>query len=322
MYFSPTPPKVLWNCGALLATETSVRGLGDALIPWFRKYTVDWRSPRSDHFSLGPDSFWTTAIREISNKKLSRPEDKLAVAGTVARQLLRREGSETLGRYVAGMWEKNLAEWLLWGSTSALRIEGTKVPSWSWASFSSGVYYMDTHGALRVQQILTIKSIDVQLADGANEFGPVVGGELKLDCRILRINDIEGVDFPFDDFSQSRDWDGDWSDKVYPPEKEAEEALIVVLREVYQQHMYIPARNVIQGLIIGPAKGDRQEGKWERRGTWKGSIRDRPVGHPSNVAFRGMASPTRTELTEGMDMLEIRSDSFLTGFQDEEIMLV
>ncbi|KAJ4421545.1 hypothetical protein N0V82_003683 [Gnomoniopsis sp. IMI 355080] len=103
---------------------------------------------------------WRDLVVQYSQKKLSDPYDALvAIAGLAQRW----ENTETTGRYLAGLWEKDILNGLRWMPDTkepesilankfhereqkiGRDIDRYLAPSWSWASIQRGVAWKDAH---------------------------------------------------------------------------------------------------------------------------------------------------------------------------------
>jgi hypothetical protein len=88
---------------------------------------------------------WCVAIEAYSNCALSFSKDKLvAISGMASRM-----SGEMRCQYLAGMWRKDLEHQLLWKVSNALpaiREDGTRGPSWSWASVDGAIAFDYWHG--------------------------------------------------------------------------------------------------------------------------------------------------------------------------------
>jgi hypothetical protein len=81
---------------------------------------------------------WVTIVEIYSHCSLSYPKDKLVAISGIA-QLL---GQKLNCDYLAGMWRRDLEHQILWKVTRSLpapKKDGTRGPSWSWASVDGGV---------------------------------------------------------------------------------------------------------------------------------------------------------------------------------------
>jgi hypothetical protein len=132
--------------------------------------------------------------------RLTDLDDVLPALGGVAHRF---KQSVNPGRYLAGLWEKELAMCLLWQVYShpdanplrmyvdTRRPATYRAPTWSWASIdfdpayrSAVSYYEVLNYGYEIHADFSVVSAEVDLA-GSNEFGRVVGGKLQLRCRVI-----------------------------------------------------------------------------------------------------------------------------------------
>ncbi|KAK8113053.1 heterokaryon incompatibility protein [Apiospora sp. TS-2023a] len=136
----------------------------------------------------GPDTGkWSFFPSSYHCRNMTNPRDKFhAVAG-----LARRYRDATGDRYVAGLWESQFLESLLWHHAPdnqyslppAIhgRPEIYRAPSWSWASINGYVYLMDMRTVQYQSKILAEVLVrNVELADPENEFGEVLSASLTI----------------------------------------------------------------------------------------------------------------------------------------------
>ena len=125
---------------------------------------------------------WSAIVQEFSERFLSDPSDKLSALAGIAAVFHDIWG----GSYYAGIWSQFLFQQLLWSSNATFTDPETytrpapqyRAPSWSWASLDGKLLipqfpYLETHN-------LEFVSCDIDLADTANPFGPVLAGQLRL----------------------------------------------------------------------------------------------------------------------------------------------
>jgi hypothetical protein len=139
------------------------------------------------------DIKWTQLVVAYSALNLSFATDRLPAFSGLARNFAAARGSpEALGDYVAGLWEKNLRDDLVWFVGAPLlrprekgdhgsakfwtakkaRIENYVAPTWSWASVFEAVNYRTPH---RTQPLFELLECHVAL-QGVDPFGSVSEG--------------------------------------------------------------------------------------------------------------------------------------------------
>ncbi|CAI0643638.1 unnamed protein product [Colletotrichum noveboracense] len=124
-----TPKEVWWECSDITANETMPSGLEN----WNKE--GDWSTGHLRSLE-GVEkeeihNFWRRFILFFANTKLTFDEDRLPAVAGIARIL-----SDMLNeKYIAGVWENDIARSLAWACRSDISIPSTQlVPSWSWAS--------------------------------------------------------------------------------------------------------------------------------------------------------------------------------------------
>jgi hypothetical protein len=130
---------------------------------------------------------WLSVAESYAASNLSKENDILPALSGIASKL------QVLGfgRYLAGLWEADLLQWLVWYSeTPGKRPSSYKAPSFSWASrigpihirpFGNDLRMMDDFGATPLVEIL---EVETETRDN-NPFGETLGGFLKLSGRIV-----------------------------------------------------------------------------------------------------------------------------------------
>jgi hypothetical protein len=123
---------------------------------------------------------WMRVVEKYSDMILTYDKDRLVALAGIAQQLLdTRRG----GRYLAGLWEINLAHQLCWMIHNAHRRPKEYVaPSWSWASVFGLVYYFNRNDWEQQKSKIDAEIMEVNcksVVDG-DSTGSVVAGHLKL----------------------------------------------------------------------------------------------------------------------------------------------
>lgn len=131
---------------------------------------------------IGPDQIknhWQDLVRLFCLLDLTFHSDALPALAGIARQIGTTH-KETLGRYVAGFWEKTVPFDLVWvvrdGHTRSLQPDPSPLPSWSWAS-KAGAHTWIRYPKKRDE--LELVNFDVKLT-GKDEYGPVDSAELTM----------------------------------------------------------------------------------------------------------------------------------------------
>ncbi|KIW14565.1 hypothetical protein PV08_07349 [Exophiala spinifera] len=146
--------------------------------PWFTKTDLVY-------------DMWQSTVSNYSHLKLTYPSDIFPALGGVARQF----GKLTNSRYLAGLWQDNLATDLLWIYEEGWREPGAlngrvpstssecRAPSWSWASLNVPVAWkyqtsMQRHKVVYLHSIMEFVEADVDHV--YDPFGEIRGGDLTI----------------------------------------------------------------------------------------------------------------------------------------------
>lgn len=105
----------------------------------FTSRGMDWRCTTCECDENGRDAdlqlyehlSWFMLLRVYSEKKLTRPSDRLAAFQGIVNEESKRRDDKFLSE---GMWEKEIPQHLLWHQTSLLAPGDPTIPSWTWAA--------------------------------------------------------------------------------------------------------------------------------------------------------------------------------------------
>ncbi|KAF2747212.1 HET-domain-containing protein [Sporormia fimetaria CBS 119925] len=124
---------------------------------------------------------WTSIIDDYTQRFLAFPENKLTALAALASQIADKLHGIS---YLAGLWNVYLAPQLLWRlwDRPERRVE-YRAPSWSWASVEGWV--MLEREAHRERVALEVVECGTVLKDEAFAHGPVVGGRLVVQGRLI-----------------------------------------------------------------------------------------------------------------------------------------
>ncbi|KAM5356542.1 hypothetical protein ACJ41O_003188 [Fusarium nematophilum] len=186
------------ECGALdgherdpLIPARRVIKTGHKYITGTKSYRSAWTHPRPP---LGEEAkafeqhheLWRDLIIQYSQKQITHKSDGLpAVAG-----LATKWSNDLTGRYLAGLWEKDLLNGLRWMADEKDSGEEPQyiAPSWSWLSVHRGV----TWGLESFADDEYFVSVDFARTEchlsGLNPYGEVTSGYIFLTGRIMAVS--------------------------------------------------------------------------------------------------------------------------------------
>lgn len=163
---------------------------------------------------------WLAIRGEYSRRMLSYQGDKLVAVSAIAEEL----GQAYNSRYLAGMWERDLAIDLQWNCPRIAAVDDDHnrrprakeyiAPSWSWASVSGAVedfvHVWEDEGAdggigYKGNLGFEVISCEVELAVPGFEHGAVTSGTLVARGRLCK---LIWQPYPDDDYHKSLEYDG------------------------------------------------------------------------------------------------------------------
>jgi len=131
---------------------------------------------------------WSSIVRLYSGHQLTNEEDIFPALQGISKHMSEHINSP----YIAGLWEINIIQGLLWYAQSPVRPQKWRAPSWSWASMACAVTWDRTAWSPRgftpfASHVTSqIKPVDL------DEFGQLESGMITLRGRCFR-NREEGV---------------------------------------------------------------------------------------------------------------------------------
>lgn len=133
------------------------------------------------------DDGWQTIVQTYSQRVLTKPSDRLpAIAGVAAKYATTASKTESPpGRYLCGLWERNLVSLLLWWARDPLPRGKTlePMPSWSWAAVTGAVTFW-----------ISFRSPNVDVVDVSVEYhGESFVGRVKDARLVLAGPTVEGI---------------------------------------------------------------------------------------------------------------------------------
>lgn len=152
-----TETQVLWECRTVRASEGLPNGA-----PTQKKWPVGrglgaWpgRMLDIDLSNEAVNRAWHQAVEDYSARDLIEPTDKLPALAGLAAAVHGRYKEPTTSRYLAGLWQDDFRQSLAWrradipwwlvASSIAKRYTTYVAPTWSWASVTAPVSYVNVY---------------------------------------------------------------------------------------------------------------------------------------------------------------------------------
>jgi len=270
--------RVYWECGKKKCCEWTGREEDAQLSSDTRtgRAKEHWQEVLNAVHDLDKDeavNIWKGIVDFYSShSSVTYVTDKLlAIAG-----LAKKVQESTKCRYLAGIWEHNIASQLLWDVGIRNADEDSSVsyvaPSWSWASvhLPIGRPTKNKGNKYTPLPVIEVLSIDLDLVTG-NEFGRVKGGSMTLAGRLGFIEDsnvFEGGD----NYNPSRFEGNDvsWDREGGPKHGESTELYLLVIEDDDNDFCHSGAGLALQH--VGTKSGVRQENIFKRVGSKSWSI--------------------------------------------------
>jgi len=131
---------------------------------------------------------WRLVVEDYCSRKMSDSGDKLLAISAIAANYHRRQtGIGGATKYMAGLWEEQLPEALLWRIDmyeQPPRPPVYRAPSWSWASIDGRIFHMFLYRLGEDRQynkfLTTVTEWRVELTSQSAPYGAVASGFIKL----------------------------------------------------------------------------------------------------------------------------------------------
>lgn len=184
-----------WRCEQGIQTWNS----------WLRKHQkVMTKIPRKCGSQYLYKEAWKGMVALYGRRNLTFPEDKLPAISALASQVLRlsiEDGAEP-GRYLAGIWENDLLDQLVWfadpGESRDVRRIPYRAPSWSWASVTCPIIFPILFSGMSLNELESTKGTELEIIScsvtprsSLVPLGQVTGGWLRVQGYL-----IHGVSVP------------------------------------------------------------------------------------------------------------------------------
>jgi Heterokaryon incompatibility protein (HET) len=199
--------ELLWVCKeAELCECATVDGLTPGGDGWGASKDRIGNLGALKHDSQALHGLWRTIVEDYCLLDLTFETDRLPALSGLASRF--QEYLPTDDRYLAGLWESDLARDLLWESGGATETNGpnrqrtSQAPSWSWASLSWGgasgsdmkwekeskPKLAEWAGTVTYRQDPRFRVLDASVqVDGVNPYGCVISGHLVLQGAIAAV---------------------------------------------------------------------------------------------------------------------------------------
>jgi hypothetical protein len=121
---------LIWECRTHSCTED---GHVSSCHPFSKHLTGHGSSVHGDPFLT-----WYVLVEDYTRRKLMYESDKMPALDGLAKHFPQKYG---VYRYLAGLWEEDLARGLLWSRRVSLTEIANRAPSWAWVSREGEVSY-------------------------------------------------------------------------------------------------------------------------------------------------------------------------------------
>lgn len=136
---------------------------------------------------------WKGLVALYGRRNLTFPDDCLPAISALASVILRltKEDRGDPGRYLAGIWENDALDQLIWfadpGEGRDVRCIPYRAPSWSWASVDCPVLFPDPRNGLILSALESSKGMELEIIDcnvtprsSVVPLGQVTSGQLRV----------------------------------------------------------------------------------------------------------------------------------------------
>ncbi|KAI9767501.1 MAG: hypothetical protein M1839_004489 [Geoglossum umbratile] len=182
--------QLFWECHELKASEQFPGGIPPRCDTSTQRnflHSIEEHQEPKEYLKV-----WGSIVERYTAGSLSRPSDKLIAVSALAMQISKMRSNADI--YLAGLWRSDLVDQLLWTSSStAVRSQRYRAPSWSWACMDG---YVGSHfnwpkagpegGQLRSSNIATV--LEATVEHSSNPYSSAKGGVLRLSAPLLKVN--------------------------------------------------------------------------------------------------------------------------------------
>jgi hypothetical protein len=178
-----TRDEVCWECNGMSRTETypegepthqegEVKPVDGRVIPFREAWQEISEESSSSRFDL-----WNRMVSHYSQKKMSKPADKLVAVAGLAHDLGQIWPE---AEYLAGIWSFDLVHGLLWHCFGRTRLRFYNAPSWSWASVDGEVDVHSHHDSRFCDKLVEVIEARTFHSSPTMAYGAVTDGYLRL----------------------------------------------------------------------------------------------------------------------------------------------
>lgn len=181
VYFSKS--QFQWVCSCSKHTEAGRRCPGDIESTAYTRPPYDADILHASSTTIGE---WYETVAEYTSRSLTYHGDIFAALAGIAAALKAKYNYDNTCRYLAGLWEDDMMNGILWqrAGSSLDRPSDFQAPSWSWLSVRGRVIY-GRQGQLRGAADAEYLGCEIETLSG-NEFGTVAPrGKLRMRARLL-----------------------------------------------------------------------------------------------------------------------------------------
>lgn len=219
---------------------------------------------------------WNKIVERYTACDLTFGSDKLPAISGLARRAARQLNSGP-NHYLAGLWQTNLVNDLLWRvdvETNEYMV-AYRAPSWSWASINGSILTLSDRAERDLILNVRVKIVSIEMDHGGDPFGQLKGGRLRIQgpFMFLALRGSSHQETRFGMTGSSESFGGTWTDSngitnsikfdhgmaSYEAAKAGETYLLIMV--TYHLPRCVPD---LCGLVLRPTK--KKTGQFTRLG--------------------------------------------------------
>lgn len=171
--------QIVWECNTINSCETFPHGIPSKL----RGSKNTWARQHDETSSENAYSQWRGIAESYSKGELTYNSDKIVALSGIARRFAEDHDIPSQ-EYLAGMWRRYLLRSLAWRAVSGGEPGGEYIaPTWSWTAVIGQISMIEYSKDLEPEWDVRVRDATVSVA--GDQFGPVVDGNLLLECGPL-----------------------------------------------------------------------------------------------------------------------------------------